>query len=137
LQFLSGSLAHGQIVVITTFVRPYLTTKYFGGIHWHDQCKWNGMKTNPLSIKLFAVISVSVFASLQARADNGDGIAANAFAAEKAKASGHERIAEKETGIKAPPGVLIHPVVQNSDVSIHPVPRMRAHQEDYHTQQSY
>jgi hypothetical protein len=97
--------------------------------------------TNQLSIKLLAVISVSAFACIQARA--GEGIAQNAMAAEKAAQAPEvlttppHRVEEKQTGIKAPPGVLIHPVIQSSDVEIRPVPRVRSNQEDYHSQQNY
>jgi hypothetical protein len=41
-----------------------------------------------------------------------------------------------ETGIKAPPGNLIHPERQDAGVSL-PVTRIRPQQEDYHTQQMY
>jgi len=98
------------------------------------------MKIPLRSITLLAFISISAFADRQARAD---GIAQNAMAAEKAAQAPKvlttppHRVEEKQTGIKAPPGILIHPVIQNSGAKISPVPKLRAVQEDYHSQQTY
>jgi len=95
------------------------------------------MKTS-LTLKLLALLTLPIFVCQQVRADTDDGIAANALAARHSiKATGYNRVAQKETGIKAPSGTLISPVIENADAPANPVPRMRPTQEQYHVQQSY
>jgi hypothetical protein len=90
------------------------------------------MKINRISIRLLAIVIVACAAGFQLKAD--DGIAGRAIEAQEHPEL--HRTAVPQTGIKAPPGKLIQPQVQNNNVLINPVPRARPQQEDYHTQQA-
>jgi hypothetical protein len=122
-----------------------------------------GMQTHQVKLRLLTLLSVTTLLTSQAFAADKDDIAANALAAEKnAKVTATEvrttppqRVSDKPTSVKPtdsrvttvkridtqpkairnPSGTLIHPVVQDSDVPINPVPRKDATQEDYHSQQ--
>jgi len=122
------------------------------------------MKIYSISSRLFAVVAASGLTCALVRAD--DGIAARAFEAQARastpqvettppQAASDQKITGKipskpvvhrvttvkhtetaETGIKAPPGVLIHPQVQDAGAS-QPGTRHHPQQEDYHVQQMY